>query len=234
MIGWVILIILGITALATLFVVLTDGRYVGKRLTRWIYDRFGPAIFGAHSEAQRWRALAETLQLCGGETILDVGTAIGDLPLTIATMPAFHGRALGVDWSPRMMAVAQGEARRLGLNSRVQFCVADVREPFPFGSGGFDVVFCLGLLETLPHPESVLGELKRVLTPDGVLVLSLYRGWAASNTALGLDWYQGHLSALEAWDLQVVPCRRNQEVVIAHLRKTGWRTRKTYERQNGR
>ena len=57
--GWVILIILGTAALATLFVVLTDGRYFGKRLTRWIYDRFGPAIFGAHSEARRWRALRE-------------------------------------------------------------------------------------------------------------------------------------------------------------------------------
>ncbi|RME43692.1 MAG: class I SAM-dependent methyltransferase [Chloroflexi bacterium] len=216
---WLLVGTLAIAGLAVLFVMLTDGRYFGKRLTRWVYDRLGPAIFSAQSEAERWQRLARMLQLRGDESILDVGTAVGDLPLTIATMPGFHGRVVGIDWSPRMMAAAQAEAARRGLSDRVTFQVADVREPLPFEAGEFDVVVCLGLLETLPRPGRVLRELNRVLKPRGALVLSLYRGWSAWHTALSLEWYQEHLAELGLGNLQVGPCRRNQDVVIARLER---------------
>ena len=131
----------------------------------------------------------------------DVGTAVGDLPLTLALLPDFRGRVVGVDWSPRMMGVAGREAQRQGLDDQIQFGVVDVRGALPFAGAAFDLVFCLGLLETLPYPESVLSEFKRVLKPDGRLVLSLYRGWAAWNTALSLEWYAQHLASLGMCDL---------------------------------
>lgn len=213
--GQVILVILGIGGLVTLFIILTDGRYFGKKLIYWVYDRFGSRMFSTRSEADRWRNLAHTLELQGNESILDVGTAIGDLPLTIASMPNFYGRVTGIDWSPRMVAAAQAEARRRGLSDRTRFQVVDVREALPYDHDEFDVIFCLGLLETWPQPERILTELARVLKPNGIVVASLYRGWAARNTALSLDWYQHHLTALGLEDLQVAPCRPNQDVVIA-------------------
>ena len=197
------------------FVLLTEGRYFGKGVMRWVYDRFGPAMFGAHSEADRWQGLAERLELRGDEAILDVGTAMGDLPLALARLPDFRGRVVGVDWSPRMMVAATREAQRQGLGDQVQFGVVDVRGALPFASAKFDLLFCLGLLEALPHPELVLHEFKRVLKPGGRLVLSLYRGWAAWNTALSLEWYERHLVPLGIRDLQVLPCRSNQDVVVA-------------------
>ncbi len=213
--GWMILAILGIAGAATLFVIVTDGRYFGKRLMHRVYDRLGPAIFSARSEAEHWRDLAEALQLRGDEVLLDVGTAVGDLPLTIAAMPNFCGRVVGIDWSSRMIAAAQAEATRRGLGNRTRFQVTDVRGVLPFKVGEFDVVSCLGLLETLPHPERILRELRRVLKPDGVLVLSLYKGQVTQRlVALGLDWYQQHLAALGLQDLQVVSCRRHHDIVI--------------------
>jgi len=211
----IILIALLLAGLLLAFVLLTEGRYFGKGVVRWIYDRFGPAIFGAHSEAGRWRRLAERLDLRGDEVILDVGTAVGDLPLALAHLPDFRGRIVGVDWSPRMMVAAGREARRQGIDGQVQFGVVDVRWALPFAGAAFDLVFCLGLLETLPHPEPVLREFKRVLKPGGRLVLSLYRGWAAWNTALSLEWYAQHLAPLSMCDLEVVPCRSSQDVIIA-------------------
>ena len=214
--GWMILAILGVIGAATLFVIVTDGRYFGKRLMHRVYDHLGPAIFSARSEAEHWRDLAEALNLRGDEALLDVGTAVGDLPLTIAAMPNFRGRVVGIDWSLRMVAVAQAEATRRGLNSRASFQAADVRKALPFEDGEFDVVSCLGLLETLPHPDRILRELRRVLKPDGALVLSLYKGGPTQQlVALGLDWYQQHLTTLGLQDLQVVSCRRHHDVVIA-------------------
>jgi ubiquinone/menaquinone biosynthesis C-methylase UbiE len=208
-------VILGIVGLVVLFVVLTDGRYLGKGLMRWVYDRLGPAIFAAQSEAERWRGLIEKLGLRGDERVLDVGTAVGDLPLALAATPGFRGQAVGVDWSKRMMVTAAEEAKRRGLEGRVEFQVVDIRGGLPFGDRAFDVVFCLGLLETLPRPERILRELRRVLVPNGIMVLSLYRqGWSSRIAALSLEWYERHLSVLGWGEVEVASCRRSQDVVI--------------------
>ncbi|MFQ5595609.1 MAG: class I SAM-dependent methyltransferase [Anaerolineae bacterium] len=212
---WILLVAVLIFLFLVAFVLVTDGRYFGKRLTHWVYNRFGPVIFGARSEDGLWRELVEALQLRGDELVLDVGTAVGDLPLTIAGMAGFHGHVTGVDWSPRMMAAAQAEAGRRGLDGRATFQVADVREPLPFDAGQFDVVFCIGLLETIPHPQRILRELTKVLKPEGTLVLSLYRGRAAWSVALSLDWYREHLGSLGLRDLQIISCRKHHDALIA-------------------
>jgi ubiquinone/menaquinone biosynthesis C-methylase UbiE len=216
--GWIILAVLGTAVPVILFVLLTDGRYFGKPLVRWLYDRLGPSIFGTQSETARWQALAQELHLAGGEQILDVGTAIGDLPLALAAMPGFCGQVVGVDWSTQMIATAQKNAVRRGLHDRARFQVVDVREGLPFRDGEFDVVCCIGLLETWPHPEQILGELCRVLAPGGALVLSLYRGLFATSAALSLKWYQEHLAQTGLTHLRVTSCRRTQDLVIARSR----------------
>ena len=72
------------------------------------------------------------------------------------------------------------------MAGRARFKVVDVRTGLPFDAEAFDVVFCLGLLETLPEAERVLAELRRVLRENGVLALSVYRGWTAGSAALSL------------------------------------------------
>lgn len=203
--------------LIILFVLLTDGRYFGKRLMFWVYDRIGPALFSSRSDARQWRALVESLGLQGDESVLDVGTATGDLPLTIASMPDYRGEVVGVDWSPRMIQQAREEARRRGLGDSVRFEVVDVRKGLPFGVGEFDVITCLGLLETLPGQESVLQEFRRVLKKDGVMVLSLYRRWASRGVALSLEWYEKRLRALGADEITVVPCRGHHDAVVVRF-----------------
>ena len=218
---WIIWIIVGLALLYLLLVILTDGRYFGKWLMRWIYDSLGPNIFKGRSESRQWRKLIESLKLRGDETILDVGAAVGDLVLTIATIPGFHGSATGVDWSKQMVAVARERALELGVADRVHFQVVDVRDGLPFDENAFDVVFCLGLLETLPHAEAILVNFRNILKPNGTLVLSLYRGWATLGATLSYEWYEQHLTELGFGDLQIAPCRRNQDVVIARLEDDG-------------
>jgi ubiquinone/menaquinone biosynthesis C-methylase UbiE len=200
-----------------LFILLTDGRYFGKRLMYWVYDRVGPAVFSARSEGEHWRSLVESMGLQGSESVLDVGTAAGDLPLSIASLSGFQGRIVGVDWSPRMIERALDEASHRGLGDRVRFEVVDVREGLPFGAGEFDAIVCLGLLETLPKPEKILEELRRVLKEGGVMALSLYQGWASKSVALGLGWYKSHLGPLGVGKIEVVPCRGHHDVVIARF-----------------
>lgn len=206
--------VIGIAVALLAIVLLTDGRYFGKRLMYWVYDKIGPVIFSAQSEAQRWEALAQRIGFSGRERILDVGTATGDLPLTLAAWPGFAGEVVGIDWSPRMIEAARQVAERRKLSHRTQFRVVDVRDGLPFDDGAFDVVFCFGLLEALPHPDRILAELRRVLVPGGVMVLSLYRGLASKSVALSLAWYERQLRSLGLGTIEVAPCRGNQDVVI--------------------
>ncbi|HDL86071.1 MAG TPA: class I SAM-dependent methyltransferase [Candidatus Acetothermia bacterium] len=217
---WIGLTLLGIVVLVILLVLVTDGRYFGKGLMLFVYDHVGPKVFGAHRESGTWHRLIDKLDLRGDERVLDVGTAVGDLPLTLASMPSFRGQVVGVDWSQRMVTTASEEAKQRGLERRVAFQVADLRQGLPCGDGEFDVVICLGLLETLPSPERALQELRRVLMPDGTMVLSLYSsGLWSKVSALSLAWYEKHLAALGLERVETVPCRRSQDAVIAWPRK---------------
>jgi hypothetical protein len=59
-------------------------------------------------------------------------------------------------------------------------------------------------------------ELRRVLAPTGMMVLSLYsRGLSSRIAALSLDWYERHLLPLGLGNVEVARCRRSQDVVIA-------------------
>ena len=61
------------------------------------------------------------------------------------------------------------KAAELGLEVRL----ADASAPLPVGDGEYDCVVCLELLEHLPAPLTLLGELRRVLRAEGRLVVSV-------------------------------------------------------------
>jgi ubiquinone/menaquinone biosynthesis C-methylase UbiE len=153
--------------------------------------------------------LAGLLDLQGDERILDVGTAVANLPSTLAAQPDFRGHIVGLDWSPKMLAAA----RRHGLSRQVSLVVGDVRRPLPFASNTFNIITCLETLETLPQPDKILREIIRILRPDGILVFSLYKGILTLTAALSLDWYKKQLQSYGI-NLQLVQFRPNYDIVI--------------------
>jgi ubiquinone/menaquinone biosynthesis C-methylase UbiE len=211
--SWIFLGIVSLVGLTLFFVIITDGRYFGKRLMFWIYDRLGPAINGGRNEAERWQQLAGMLDLRDDERILDVGTAVANLPSTLAAQPDFRGHIVGLDWSPKMLAAA----RRHGLSRQVSLVVGDVRRPLPFASNTFNIITCLETLETLPQPDKILHEICRILRPDGTLVLSLYKSILTFTASLSLDWYQEQLQSY-GFNLQRVEFRPNYDLVIGKIR----------------
>lgn len=213
---WILFLFFVIIVGWLLVMLLTDGRYGGKRIMQQVYDRLGSTLFSRQSEADLWQRLAVELNLRGDEKILDVGTAVGDLPLAFAITPNFQGLITGIDWSPRMINTAKQKAAQQHVEHLIHFEVVDVlKAGLPFNNDQFDIVTCLGLLETIRQPQKLLAEFERVLAPEGQLALSLYRRRSWLGASLDISWYTTYLRPLGLTDLRVVVCRKSQDVLIA-------------------
>jgi len=66
----------------------------------------------------------------------------------------------------------------IGVDKHAQEAdVVAVAEELPFRGGCFDIVLCIQVLEHVENPKRVLEEIKRVLRPNGVVVLSTHGFW---------------------------------------------------------
>lgn len=215
---WTPIAFIGLAGLVTLFVVSTDGRYFGKKVSYLMYNQLGPLRFFSSRDNRKWEALISLLDLGSAKKVLDVGTAVGRLPLIMAQERGFDGEVIGVDWSHRMIGIARSKAQELGLEGRVGFQVLDVRGGLPFETGAFDIVLCLGLLETLQEPGEVLVELARVAADGATVVLSFYHGAKAWGYSIPYEWYLRNLASLGLDVVDRVNYGSKYDFVIARAR----------------
>jgi SAM-dependent methyltransferase len=145
--------------------------------------------------------------------VLDAGCASGYIALLL--MGAGH-RVTGIELNPQMAS----EARALG----VEVLEHDLEEPLPLAPASFDAVHACEVLEHLFDTEGFLRELRRVLVPGGVLILSTpnlnslaNRGRVLAGRPLPMwgafpaDRHGGHVRVL------------NAAKVAELLRRTGFR-----------
>ena len=100
--------------------------------------------------------------------LLDVGTGTGRL-LELAAPRA--GRALGVDMSRDMLALARARLAERHLSDRTAVRQADMYR-LPFGDASFDAVTLQMVLHYAEDPAAALAEAARVLKPGGVLLVA--------------------------------------------------------------
>jgi ubiquinone/menaquinone biosynthesis C-methylase UbiE/DNA-binding transcriptional ArsR family regulator len=98
--------------------------------------------------------------------VLDLGTGTGRMLEKIA--PKF-GRAVGVDASHAMLAVARANLEKAGL-SRVELRQGDIHA-LPFARGAFDCVIIHQVLHFLDDPARALREASVMLSPGGRLIV---------------------------------------------------------------
>jgi ubiquinone/menaquinone biosynthesis C-methylase UbiE len=101
--------------------------------------------------------------------VLDLGCGTGELALMLAsTVDRVHG----VDYAEGMIAQALGKAAERGADN-VEFSVHGA-DALPFADHTFDAVVMANVLHVMEHPERALGEVARVIRPQGLLVAPTY------------------------------------------------------------
>ncbi|HKJ36329.1 MAG TPA: class I SAM-dependent methyltransferase [Solirubrobacterales bacterium] len=109
--------------------------------------------------AYRWAA-----PLAGDRDVLDVGCGAGH---GSAILQSAGARSVtGVDHDERAVELA---IRAYG--ERVKFARAEPAA-LPFAAGAFDLITCFSALESSPDADSMIGALRRLLAPGGILAVS--------------------------------------------------------------
>lgn len=116
-----------------------------------------------------------------GERVLDVACGTGIIALGAAAGVSPGGEVVGVDLSGRMIGVAQRRAMQAQCTN-ASFERMDA-ERLQLPDDSFDVALCALGLMYMPSPERALLEMRRVLRPDGRLILAVWGersrcGWA--------------------------------------------------------
>ena len=132
-----------------------------------LYDRqnFQGDIFRRRMNyAMSW---IDSLGLQAGSKILDAGCGAGR-PAYEVVKRGYD--VFGMDYSFEMLKKANSILNRDGYQN-VELCQGDI-ENLPYQNATFDVIICLGVIAYLPSEKKALEELRRVLKPGGVLIIS--------------------------------------------------------------
>ena len=150
-----------------------------------------------------------------GKVVLDLGSARGDVCFLLAPLVR---EAIGVDASPKALALAEAERARRGL-SNVRFVEGDVAELAAIPDGSVDVAGAFDLLEHVDDAtvRQMLRALRRVLKPGGVFVAY------TPNREHYVERLKAHDILLKQFP-EHIAVRRPREI-LRLLELEGWRVR---------
>lgn len=98
--------------------------------------------------------------------VLDLGCGSGQY---LARLFAMGFDCCGADLSEEMLRRAR---EKLPRNAAVQWIHSDCRS-VPVENAGFNLILCVGVLEYLADDSSALREMRRLIKPDGLVILTL-------------------------------------------------------------
>lgn len=167
-----------------------------------IYERaWRPALFrlasGRTTDEDR-RDAVRALRLAGPQRVLDLACGPGNFTRYLSRELAGPGFAVGLDYSPPMLARALID----NTGPRVGYVRGDART-LPFADGTFDAVCCFGALYLIPDPIRATREMIRVLAPGGRIAISTSHrspGWFGTVTTVA-----GGVSGLRVFDTGTFP-----------------------------
>ena len=138
------------------------------------FERFGRThteehnVSGWSSEGlarrfRRFRRLVPELRLPFRARVLELGCGAGTYVRYLASL---GHEVVGVDYAEPSLRRARG-AHDAGHG---HYVVADGHD-LPLADGSMDAVICIGVLQAVSRPESIVAEIARVLRPGGLVVI---------------------------------------------------------------
>ncbi|MDB5558763.1 MAG: hypothetical protein JWQ36_1697 [Enterovirga sp.] len=163
-----------------------------KQVETWKYARLAGLLAAEAAILQRHR------ESIAGRPILDLGVGGGR---TTEALTQISSDYIGADYAPAM--VERCRARFPGM----RFAVVDARDLSAFADASFALVmFSYNGISSLSHEDRLraLGEMRRVLRPDGICVFSAHNrnspqtgAWSLKHIPAPQDWLRAPATALK-------------------------------------
>jgi SAM-dependent methyltransferase len=122
----------------------------------------------------------EALAPAAGEVIVDVGCGAGQSVLQLAERVGPHGRVIGVDIAPRLLALARRRAEGI---AQAEFVEADA-QGVPLPAASADAVFSRFGIMAFADPVAAFANFRRILKPSGRLAFVCWRALAENQLDL--------------------------------------------------
>jgi demethylmenaquinone methyltransferase/2-methoxy-6-polyprenyl-1,4-benzoquinol methylase len=120
---------------------------------------------------RRWRAAAiKSLELAGGETLVDVCCGTADVALEARRGPSAAARVVGIDFSGAMLGLGRQKVGLARESGRIALIRGDATR-LPIASRSADAVTIAFGIRNVERPENACAELVRVLRPGGRLAI---------------------------------------------------------------
>jgi len=127
-------------------------------------ERFVPGLGGTHIAYEHLHRYAFARQFVSGLRVLDLGCGLGYGAEVVAPLAR---EVVSLDRDPETIRLA----RAIRTHPVGPFVVADACR-LPLRDASFDIVIAFELIEHVIEQESLIAEVRRVLTPPGLLVIS--------------------------------------------------------------
>ena len=131
------------------------------------FDIFGISLETEWDASLKWDRVNPHLDPLPGRRILDIGSSSGYYMFRMSAA----GPALVVGIEPYLTFYFQFQLLQYYIQAPGVFSLPLRLEDFPDMPGGFDTVFCMGILYHQRDPVQVLARIRRLLDRDGQLVL---------------------------------------------------------------
>jgi ubiquinone/menaquinone biosynthesis C-methylase UbiE len=174
------------------------------------------ATYATDDVVRQRRATLEALDLLPGERVIDIGCGPGYLAAEIAEAVGPDGLVLGVDPSPHMLAIAARRGAPVVLREGNALAL-------PAEDGSFDAAVSTQVYEYVPDIGAALAEVRRVLRPDGRLLV-LDTDWDSIVWRSRDDGRMEHV--LRAWE-EHLSHPRLPRVLPERLAAAGFKLRRT-------
>lgn len=167
-----------------------------------VYERiWRPTLFyigsGRTQDTDR-RDAVRALDLSGDRRVLDIACGPGNFTHFLSEHLSDSGYAVGVDFSPPMLA----RAIRDNSGTHAGYLRGDARV-LPFADGTFDAVCCFGALYLIPDPLTAAREMIRVLAPGGRIAIST--SYRPDNVFGTLSTITGGVQGIRVFDGRIFP-----------------------------